>query len=435
MTNEIFKPEWLLSDNKVDEKLFALAFLTKHDLKYINNKFYDCNGLLPSEDCLKKEIYDELSTHLKSGAARKTGDILNVLKMEAFSQPLPIQSEYINLHNGTLHLDGEFIENNEVCLNRLPVNYNPDAPDPCTWLSFLSDLLEPEDIPTLQEFMGYCLIPETRAQKMLMIIGNGGEGKSRVGRILREILGDNMNTTSIQKLEKSEFSRADLEGKLLMLDDDMDLSALPKTNLVKTIVTAEGKMDLERKGIQSYQGQLYVKLMCLGNGALTSLHDRSDGFFRRQIILTTKDKDPDRVDDAFLTDALLLEKEGILLWMLEGLFRLRENKYQFTISQRASDNVKNAMVDANNIIEFMKAADYVVLDGDSCSATADLYAVYSEWCNDNAEIPLKLHSFSSYLSRNTNRYHLVASNNIIGRTGRRSRGYWGIQILRQSYSS
>ena len=71
-------------------------------------------------------------------------------------------------------------------------------------------------------------------------------------------------------------------------------------------------MDLERKGIQSYQRQLYVRFICFGNGALTSLHDRSDGFFRRQIVLTTKDKPEDRVDDPFLADKLVEEKEGIL---------------------------------------------------------------------------------------------------------------------------
>ena len=83
-----------------------------------------------------------------------------------------------------------------------------------------------------------------------------------------------MNTTSIQKVESNRFSRADLENKLLMVDDDMDKSALPKTNYIKSIVTSECKMDMERKGVQSYQSQLYVRFLCFGNGALTALHDQ-----------------------------------------------------------------------------------------------------------------------------------------------------------------
>ena len=82
-----------------------------------------------------------------------------------------------------------------------------------------------------------------------------------------------MNTTSIQKVENNRFSRADLENKLLMVDDDMDMSALPKTNYIKSIVTSECKMDMERKGVQSYQSQLYcLAYLCFGNGALTALH-------------------------------------------------------------------------------------------------------------------------------------------------------------------
>ena len=94
--------------------------------------------------------------------------------------------------------------------------------------AFLSQLLEPEDILTLQEFMGYCFIPSTKGQKMLLLIGKGGEGKSRIGIVLRALLGSNMNTGSIAKVETSPFARADLEHELVMLDDDMKLEALPR---------------------------------------------------------------------------------------------------------------------------------------------------------------------------------------------------------------
>ena len=86
------------------------------------------------------------------------------------------------------------MERTFFCLNPLPVANNPHAPLPERWLAFLADLLYPEDIPTLQEFMGYGLIPTKKARRMLTLIGNGGEGKSCIGRMLRVLLGDNMNT-------------------------------------------------------------------------------------------------------------------------------------------------------------------------------------------------------------------------------------------------
>ncbi len=92
-----------------------------------------------------------------------------------------------------------------------------------------------------------------------MLIGKGGEGKKP------HRCGDEHHFRAQHeyhfhpKVETNRFARADLEGKLLMVDDDLDMNALTKTNYVKSIVTAELRMDLERKKEQSYQGLLYVR--------------------------------------------------------------------------------------------------------------------------------------------------------------------------------
>ena len=106
----------------------------------------------------------------------------------------------------------------------------------------------------MQEYMGYCLIPTNKAQKMMIITGNGGEGKSRLGLVMRSILGDNMSTNSIQSVERNRFTRATLEYKLLMVDDDMKLQALPETSYIKTMVTLEGKMNIEWKESRESSG-------------------------------------------------------------------------------------------------------------------------------------------------------------------------------------
>ena len=103
--------------------------------------------------------------------------IIKALKLAAYADPLPLQCDRIHVANGTYFLDGTFTEEKEYCGNRLPVSYRADAPAPEHWLHFLSELLEPEDIPALQEYLGYCLIPSTKGQKMLMLIGKGGEGQ------------------------------------------------------------------------------------------------------------------------------------------------------------------------------------------------------------------------------------------------------------------
>ncbi len=64
----------------------------------------------------------------------------------------------------------------------------------------MSDLLYPEDIPTVQEFIGYCLIPSNKGQRMMVIKGNGGEGKSQIGVVLSRLFGYNMKDGSISKI-------------------------------------------------------------------------------------------------------------------------------------------------------------------------------------------------------------------------------------------
>ena len=63
-----------------------------------------------------------------------------------------------------------------------------------------------------------------------------------------------MKDGSIAKISDNQFACADLEHNHLLVDDDMKMEALKQTNYVKSIVTAQGKMDLERKSVQSYQG-------------------------------------------------------------------------------------------------------------------------------------------------------------------------------------
>ena len=101
---------------------------------------------------------------------------------------IPIREDRIHVANGTLFLNGEFRVEKEFCRNRLPIRYDPSAPQPETWLRFLSDLLEAEDILTLQEYLGYCLIPTNRGQVMMLLKGNGGEGKSRIGVVMQKLL-------------------------------------------------------------------------------------------------------------------------------------------------------------------------------------------------------------------------------------------------------
>jgi putative DNA primase/helicase len=62
----------------------------------------------------------------------------------------------------------------------MKVKYNANAPQPERRLRFLSELLASEDIPTLQEYLGYCMIPSAKGQKSCSL-NKAAKGKAVLG--------------------------------------------------------------------------------------------------------------------------------------------------------------------------------------------------------------------------------------------------------------
>ena len=422
-------PIWFDGKN-INEALFCEEFLREHRIIFTNRAFFTPDGRVTDDLSLRGEIYEGLKCCAVNGIPQKIGNILEVLKLEAQVEDFPPEPDRIHLANGTLLLDGTFIEGRpQIVRNRLPVAYRPNAPEPILWLRFLNDLLYPEDIPTLQEFLGYCLIPSNKGQRMMIIKGSGGEGKSQIGAMLGSIFGTNMKDGSIGKISEDRFARADLEHILLCVDDDMQMDALRKTNYVKSIVTAQGKMDLERKGKQSYQGWMFARLLAFSNGDLQALYDRSDGFYRRQLVLATKGKPAGRVDDPDLAEKLKAEAEGIFLWAFAGLRRLVANNFKFTESDRIKENREAVKRDNNNIFSFLESDGYIRLKADASISSKDLYSIYRMWCDENNLTPLKSRSFSDAVVANASKYNLEHCNNVTNSAGRRVWGFMGIEAI------
>ena len=151
------------------------------------------------------------------------------------------------------------------------------------------------------------------------------------------------------KLAVDDFETVDYYYELFMI----------QTNHIKSIVTVEDQIDLERKGQQSFKGVVYARLIAFGNGGLHALYDKTDGFYRRQLILTTKDKVEGKEDDPYLIDKLREERDGIFLWELEGLHRLMANNFVFSESDDVKQNLVDAQEEGNNILAFMKSEGYV----------------------------------------------------------------------------
>lgn len=422
-------PDWF-ENNSVNEVKFCEDFLKEKSLKCVNNVFYSVDGTL-SDDVVSGEIYDKLSGFITSNIARKTDNLLKALKLHCHCENFKISENEIHLKNGILHTDGTFFDTKKFCVNRLNVEYCPNTFSgnnrPEKFLKFLSEMLDSEDITTLQEYLGYCLIPSTKGQAALFIIGNGGEGKSCIGVVLREIFGNAMLTGNFQRVETDKFFRYNLQNKLIMLDDDMQMSALPSTGYIKNLITAKIPVDVEAKGKQSRQAEIYARFICFGNGSPKALYDKSDGFARRLIILTTKPVPPDRVPNPNITDEFIAEKEKIFCWIFEGLQRLIANNFRFTVSEKAKRNVAELVSENCNIVDFLADRNYIAFGKDFEATSNDLFGGYSHWCSQNGLAPMKQYSFTSWLKANSEKYNIKYDCNIISREDKRVRGFKGIR--------
>ena len=420
-------PPWY-DGQSINEAAFCREFLASHKLLFTENSFFTPEGRMTDEAPLKTEIFQIIEPYASTSVPKKIANIIELLKITAHIDDFPPQTDRIHVANGTLFLDGSFsASKDEIVRSRFPVAYNPSAPSPETWLGFLHGLLYEDDIPTLQEYIGYCLIPSNKGQRMMVIKGSGGEGKSQIGTVLSHLFGCNAKDGSVGKVSENRFARADLEHIHLLIDDDMRMEALRQTNYVKSLVTAQGRMDLEKKGRQSYQGWMFARLLAFSNGDLQSLYDRSNGFYRRQLILTTRERPPDRVDDPDIAEKMCRELEGILLWAFEGLQRLVANHFRFTESVRARSNRETVKQDANNVLLFMEAGDYIRLMPEGKVGSQELYEIYTVWCRENGFSPLKNRSFSEFLIANQKKYHIEHSNNLTNLVGRRVWGFTGIE--------
>ncbi len=419
----------------VYEVSFCNEFLKDHPMKFVDGKFYNTDGAVAVQT-VRKMIADKLfAEQVQKDFAKRVNALTGALQNICYAPDFDSDENEIDLLNGVLTTDLEFRpDERKICRNRLNVRYNPTAGKPEHWLAFLNDLLEPEDILTLQEYIGYCLIHSTKAQAMLFIVGNGGEGKSRIGVVMYKLFGEAAYFGSITDLAGDKFLKANLVGKMVLIDDDMNLEGLKDTSFLKSLATAETPITVQAKGKQGIQVKLKCRAMCFANGAPKSLYDKTDGWERRLIILSAKPVPKDRVNDPYLAEKLTDEIEGIFLWAVRGLRRLIKNNYKFTISEKSRDNLAQMKEDNCNIISFLNDEQLIRFGEDLECSTADLYSAYCYWCNLNSVTPLRREIFNAWLKNNHAKYNIEYSHNVLNRSsGKKARGYRGLNTTYRNY--
>ncbi len=226
-------------------------------------------------------------------------------------------------------------------LSSVAYKYQPGAQ--CRrWQHFLNDLW-PDDGKAkelLQEWFGYCLLPDTSQQKILAVIGPPRSGKSTIARVLMELIGRrNVASPSIRSLS-GQFGLWGLLDKSVAIVPDATLPhPCPALEELLKSISGEDAVDIHRKGLPPLTGvRLPTRIVIVANEQ-PAFHDPSGALQRRLLTLRTERSFYGN-EDITLTEKLVKELPGILNWAIGGWKRLHSRgRFEFpenlSIDQKA----------------------------------------------------------------------------------------------------
>jgi len=247
------------------------------------------------------------------------------------------------------------------------------------WLSFLNQLWpgDAQSIALLQEWFGYCLTLNTSQQKMLLITGPKRSGKGTIGRVLSQLVGQanvcGPTTTSLA----GTFGLQPLIGKSLAVVSDARFHGDNIAIVVERLlcVSGEDTLTIDRKHLPSVTMKLPTRFVFFTN-ELPRFTDSSGAIAGRFLTLRLT-RSFFGHEDPQLTEKLLAELPGILLWALQGWLRLRDRGY-FVQPESVRDAIAELEDLASPVGAFVR--DCCVVGPGNCVEAGRLYEAWKQFC-------------------------------------------------------
>jgi putative DNA primase/helicase len=239
------------------------------------------------------------------------------------------------LNNGVLNVLTREIERpnpGEFIITKLPVTYDKTAECP-TVLKFLTDVFGPEQLPVVQEFIGYCLYKSISFHKAVLLIGEGRNGKSTFLNLLNAFLGaENISHVTLYDLCTNRFAAAEYYGKLLNTRADLAKTTIASIGKFKEF-TGNDVVTAEFKHKNPFTFNPTAKQIYSCNEA-PEIKEDTLAVFSRWIILACNNVFLGKKCDPRILEKLTTPNElsGLLNYALEGLKRLLENG-QFSVNE------------------------------------------------------------------------------------------------------
>jgi len=373
---------------KIPDQVYADAFietLNKNILTVQGRMLAYRNGYwkeIDPEVDVKKPLIEILPDSANAAKLRGVYELIRV-KTATSSEKMQNKASLICLKNGALDPMRAVLHEHSpdfFLTNQVNIEYKPSETCPL-WIQTLNEIFQPDEdreekIQLIQEFMGYCLVPDTRHAKFIWMVGAGGNGKSLVLSVFTEIIGKaNISYAQIERLERAPV-RAELHGKLLNISSEMSADATLSDSYLKQIVAGE-VIEAEPKFERSFSFKATARIIAATN-SLPRLLDHSDGFARRAIILRFNRQFTEAERDITRESKLMTELPGILNWALAGLTNL-EKRGKFLTPKSSNEELAQYRVKSDPVKLFNEEFLSPTEERSSWTGCQDLYTHYKDW--------------------------------------------------------
>lgn len=307
-------------------------------------------------------------------------------------------NKYINFENGMYDIINQKVYPHTYSyrifsVNQLPWKYDPseDYSKVGTEIeNFLKQAIPKEDDrEMLLEYIGLCCTKDVKQQKMLVICGEGGTGKSTIINLIQDIVGArNCSNVAMSKLSK-DFQAIRLMGKLLNSCADLEIDALDDVTMIKKLIGEDAISD-SYKGKDIISFNSYAKLLFSTNELPLVRNEKTGGFYRRLLVLSMNEQPKHR--DPRLYERLKAGIPYLIHLAMQAVHRMYERGYILE-SEGSKAKVRQLRVDSDSIEAFL--ADKCVRTGtydDRCDRSV-LYSSYSKYCEEEERQSHKRNAF------------------------------------------
>jgi len=290
--------------------------------------------------------------------------------------------QYLNLPNGLLDWrEGKLYPHNPhiVSTVRIPIEWNDDADCP-EIDQFFSEVFPGDAIELAYEILGYMLYNDNPLHKAILLYGSGRNGKGTFIRLARMLVGhNNISAVTPQALDSSQFSSAQLYGKLANLVGDVDPRIFKSTEQFKQL-TGGDYMMAQHKHKDPFTFRCRA-LMVAAFNALPRTADTTEGFFSRWVVVPFSAFFPAGVANPLIIDRLTRQGslQGLLRGAVGGLQQVMR-RGRFTLPPSVTTATERFRNEADPLRAFMedRVSFHREYEG-AFTARADVYGAYTAW--------------------------------------------------------